>query len=77
MAPVVGSSATIAPGRYEPSDSFIALYAARCAALLIVSWTLPPRGSRPVRISASFVVNSAGESPLRMSLSVASTPSVP
>jgi hypothetical protein len=77
MAPVRGSSATTAPRLKLPLPDFIALYAATCAAPLRVRSTLPPRGLRPVRMSANFEVNSCDESPLRMGFSTDSTPSAP
>jgi hypothetical protein len=71
MLPVAGSIATTAP---TYPLSFMAEYAACCTAGSSVSWTLPPRGSRPVMRSESWPAMSSGASPDRISFWFRSMP---
>ena len=70
-----GSSATTAPLHARPlQPSDIASQAACCTCGLMVVSTLPPRGSRPVKKSASRRPNSRSSEPLRMESSARSRP---
>ena len=67
ILPVDGSSATTEPLHGPPLQPFcMASQAACCTCGLMVVATLPPRGSRPVKKSASRRPNSRSSEPLRI-----------